>query len=187
MILLLNLNFFKVDNKKFPAIKIKPILNKYNSLPIILNAANEIFVDQFLKKNMSFCSIIKYLFYLLKDPKMRKYAIKKPSNLKTILTIDKWTRNKAMEILSQILNEKIIINYITLFLFFNTFSAEIIKKIEITGNERVSDETIKVYGDISINQDIDNIKINEIIKNLYSTNFFEDINISVSNKHYLLN
>ena len=52
---------------------------------------------------MSFCSIIKYLFYLLKDQKMRKYAIKKPSNLKTILTIDKWTRNKAMEILSQII------------------------------------------------------------------------------------
>ena len=45
-----NLNFLKVDKKKFPAIKLKPILDKYNSLPIILNAANEIFVDQFLKK-----------------------------------------------------------------------------------------------------------------------------------------
>ena len=95
-----DLNFFKADPKKFPAIKLKPILNKYNSLPIILNAANEIFVDQFLKKNMSFCSIINYLFYLLKDPKMRKYAIKKPSNLKTILTIDNWTRNRAMQILN---------------------------------------------------------------------------------------
>ena len=80
-------------------------MNKYNSLPIILNAANEIFVDQFLKKNMSFCSIINYLFYLLKDPKMRKYAIKKPSNLKTILSIDEWTRNKAIKILKKI-NEK---------------------------------------------------------------------------------
>ncbi len=95
-----DLNFLKVNHKTFPAIKLKPILNKYNSLPIILNAANEIFVDQFLKKNMSFCSIINYLFYLLKDPKMRKYAIKKPSNLKIILSIDKWTRNKAMEILN---------------------------------------------------------------------------------------
>ena len=94
-----NLNFFKANHKKFPAIKLKPILNKYKSLPIILNAANEIFVDQFLKKNMSFCSIINYLFYLLKDPKMRKYAIKKPSNLKVILSIDKWTRKRAMQIL----------------------------------------------------------------------------------------
>ena len=95
-----NLNFYKVDPKKFPAIKLKPILDKYKSLPIILNAANEIFVDQFLKKNMSFSSIINYMFYLLKDPKMRKYAIKKPSNLKTILSIDKWSRDKAMKILN---------------------------------------------------------------------------------------
>ena len=96
-----SLNFLKVDKKKFPAIKLKPILNKYNSLPIILNAANEIFVDQFLKKNMSFCSIINYLFQLLKDPKMRKYAIKKPLNLKSILTIDAWAKNKAMEVLNK--------------------------------------------------------------------------------------
>ena len=67
-------------------------------------------------------------------------------------------------------------------LFLNNFlSAEIIKKIEISGNERVSEETVKVYGDISINQNVDNLKINEIIKNLYSTNFFEDINVTVSN------
>ena len=95
-----NLNFLKVDKKKFPAFKLKPILNKYNSLPIILNGANEIFVDQFLKKNISFCSIINYMFKLLKDPKIRKYAIKKPTNLKTILTIDKWTRNRAMQIIN---------------------------------------------------------------------------------------
>jgi len=66
-------------------------------------------------------------------------------------------------------------------LFTNILSAEIVKKIEIEGNDRVSNETIKVYGDVSINQNVDNFKINEIIKNLYSTNFFEDINVSVSN------
>ena len=48
-------------------------------------------------------------------------------------------------------------------LFTNYLSAEIIKKIDITGNNRVSDETVKVYGDISINQNVDQIKINEII------------------------
>ena len=72
---------------------------------------------------------------------------------------------------------------IILYLLFliNPLSAEIIKKIDISGNDRLSDETVKVYGDISINQNVDNFKINEIIKNLYSTNFFEDINVSVSN------
>ena len=94
-----DLNFREVNQRKFPAIKVKPILDKYISLPIILNAANEIFVDHFLKKNISFSSIINYLLYLLKDPKMRKYAIKKPSNLKTILSIDKWTRKEALKII----------------------------------------------------------------------------------------
>ena len=68
--------------------------------PIVLNAANEIFVDQFLKKD-KFLSIINYLSFLLKDPKLRKYAIKRPTNLKTILVIDKWVRNKAMEIVNR--------------------------------------------------------------------------------------
>ena len=71
---------------------------------------------------------------------------------------------------------------IFLIFFNNILSAEIIKKIEITGNERVSDETVKVYGNISINKDINNLEINKIIKNLYSTNFFEDIDVSVSNE-----
>jgi len=69
-----------------------------------------------------------------------------------------------------------------LVLFTNILSAEIIKKIEVEGNDRVSKETIKVYGDISVNQNVDNLKINEIIKKLYSTNFFENINVSVSNE-----
>ena len=43
--------------------------------------------------------LLYYLFNVLKDPKMRKYAIKKPSNLKTILTVDEWARTKAMAIL----------------------------------------------------------------------------------------
>ena len=96
-----NLNFLKVDVKKFPAIKLKPILDKHSSLPIILNAANEIFVDQFLKKNIGFFSIINNLFRLLKDQKLRKYAIKKPLDLKTILLIDNWTRNKAKMIVNK--------------------------------------------------------------------------------------
>ncbi len=90
------LEFLDVDKKKFPAIRLKPILDKHISLPIVINAANEIFVDQFLKKNISFYSIINCLFILLKDPKLKKYAIKKPVNLKTILLVDNWARKKAL-------------------------------------------------------------------------------------------
>ena len=82
---------------------------------------------------------------------------------------------------------KKLIVAIYLIFFGNFLTAEIIKKIEITGNERISDETVKVYGDVSINQNVDNSKINEIIKNLYSTNFFEDINVSVSGNTLSIN
>ncbi len=95
------LEFFKVDKNKFPAIKLKPILNKFNSLPIVVNAGNEIFVDQFLKKKISFYSIIYKLFKLLKDPKIRKYAIKKSTNLNSIISIDKWARQQATKILEK--------------------------------------------------------------------------------------
>ena len=93
-----SLEFFKVDKSKFPAINLKPILNKYASIPIILNAANEIFVDEFLKNNISFYSIISNLFELLRDKNLTKYAIKSPSNYESILDIDEWVRRQANEI-----------------------------------------------------------------------------------------
>ena len=72
--------------------------------------------------------------------------------------------------------------YTTLFfLFFLNLSAEIIQKIEVKGNDRISDETIKVYGEITTGKDYSPFDINKILKNLYNTNFFEDVKISLSN------
>ena len=72
--------------------------------------------------------------------------------------------------------------YITLFyLFFFHLSAEIIQKVEVKGNDRISSETVIVYGDIVIGKDYSRIDINQILKNLYSTDFFEDINVSLTN------
>ena len=59
--------------------------------------------------------------------------------------------------------------------------AEIIKKIEVTGNNRFSEETIKVYGDIKINKDYSERELNQILNNLYETEFFEDIKINLEN------
>ena len=62
----------------------------------------------------------------------------------------------------------------------NAFS-EIIKKIELSGNKRISLETIKVYGEVSENDDLSKFDFDKIIKNLYSTNFFEDIKLDFNN------
>jgi len=63
----------------------------------------------------------------------------------------------------------------------SSLNSEIIKSIEIKGNKRVSNETVKIYGDIKLNQDYSESDINKILSNLYSTNFFKNIKINLSN------
>ena len=65
--------------------------------------------------------------------------------------------------------------------------AEIVKEIVIEGNKRVSSETIKVYGEIELNKDFSDSDINKIVKNLYSTDFFEDIKIQLNNNILKIN
>ena len=68
-----------------------------------------------------------------------------------------------------------------IFFILITFNlkAEIIKNFIVEGNERISAETIKVYSGIELNKSYDQDSINNALKELYSTNFFEDIQISI--------
>ena len=66
-------------------------------------------------------------------------------------------------------------------LFTTSLNAEILKKVEIQGNSRISSETIKVYGEIELNKDYSNDDINGIIKKLYNTKFFSKISTNFSN------
>ena len=64
-------------------------------------------------------------------------------------------------------------------LITSNLKAEIIKNFIVEGNERISEETIKVYSGIELNKSYDQDSINNALKELYSTNFFEDIQISI--------
>ena len=66
-------------------------------------------------------------------------------------------------------------------------SAEIVKKIEVNGNKRISEETIKIYGKIEINENYTEKDINDVLQNLNTTNFFEDIDINLSNNTLIIN
>ncbi len=80
------------------------------------------------------------------------------------------------------------INLIILFFFLSTFAnAEIVKNIQINGNKKLSDETIKIYGDIKINENYNEKKLNDILNNLYKTNFFEDVDVKLSNNLLIIN
>ena len=61
----------------------------------------------------------------------------------------------------------------------NAYS-DIIKEFNITGNKRVSSQTIELFSGVKINQNIDEIIINDILKNLYQTNFFKDISVELN-------
>ena len=87
-----NLSFDNVNNKIFPIIKLKNKVNEHPSSSIIVNAANEILVDQFLQKKIPFLSISKIIMNILNDRNYRKYAIKKPKNIFQIKQIDTWAR-----------------------------------------------------------------------------------------------
>ncbi len=66
------------------------------------------------------------------------------------------------------------------FLYFCSAAfSEIINKIEVNGNERVSNETIIMFSGVNISEEINNQKINLILKDLYNTNFFEDISVKI--------
>ncbi len=82
-----------------------------------------------------------------------------------------------------------IFKYIIFFYFIAQLSAfsEIVKKIEVFGNERISSDTIIMFANVKVNQNVDDVKLNEIIKNLYSTNFFKNITVKINSNVLQLN
>ena len=94
-----NLFFSSVKSKTFPVIKLKNRVNEYPASSIIINASNEILVDQFLMKNIKFNGIIDRLYQILRDKKFKKYAIKKTNSIQDILKIDNWARVQTLKLL----------------------------------------------------------------------------------------
>ncbi len=74
---------------------------------------------------------------------------------------------------------KLIIFSVLIFFFFISFSySEQLKKIEIHGNERLADETVKLFTNLNIGDDINSNIINDTFKILFQTNYFQDLKIS---------
>ncbi len=72
----------------------------------------------------------------------------------------------------------------TLFLLKTTFVfSEIINNINVIGNNRVSDETIINFSEIKKGNDVSDKTLNESLKNLYKTNFFELVEFKLDNNN----
>ena len=76
----------------------------------------------------------------------------------------------------------IFISVLVFFNFFNQLKADIINNIIVNNNERISLGTIKTYGKIEIGKDYSEDDLNQVLKNLYETNFFKNISLKIDNQ-----
>ena len=74
---------------------------------------------------------------------------------------------------------KFLILFFTINFFITTGTlSEQLKSIDIEGNERLADETIILFSNLKIGDDIDSSIINNTFKNLFKTNYFKDLKIN---------
>ena len=77
-----------------------------------------------------------------------------------------------------------LLSLIAIFSKFLLFSsnAEIIEDIQVDGNKRIPYETILMFSKTNLGDDINENELNNVLKNLYNTNFFKNVSVSVDNK-----
>ena len=75
--------------------------------------------------------------------------------------------------------KKLIFYFILVFTLTTISNAEIVKKINVTGNNRITDETIIIFGAVIKNENYDAKKLNDVLKNLYQTDFFSDVKLNL--------
>ncbi len=78
-----------------------------------------------------------------------------------------------------------LIIYLILFSF--NARATTVQDVVIQGNNRISVETIKMFSNVNIGQNIKEINLNEVLKNLYNTYFFENVSVELNNNIVVIN
>ena len=83
---------------------------------------------------------------------------------------------------------KYISKILTILLFSSSLSfAEVINTINVKGNVRVSDQTIINFSQLTIGKNTNQEEFNKALKEIYDTNFFENINFEFDNGNLIIN
>ena len=91
-----NLKFYKVDELKFPSIKLLNKISKENSLyDTVITIANEELVKLFLQNKITFRQIVKNLTKIINLKEYKKYFSKKPTSLNKIYKVSELVRLKT--------------------------------------------------------------------------------------------
>ena len=90
-----NLDFNKVDTKKFPVIKlINSLPHKESLYETVLVSANDRLVKHFLEKKIEFTDISKFLLKIIKRKEFQKYKHKAPINIDQIRSLNQYVSLK---------------------------------------------------------------------------------------------
>ena len=95
-----NLNLKKIDQNKFPMIKLLNIINNKNTLfETIIVSANDQLVNFYLQKKIKFSQITDFLFNFLNKSEFKIYKKLKPNNIKQIVNLNNYVRFKLKEMI----------------------------------------------------------------------------------------
>jgi 1-deoxy-D-xylulose-5-phosphate reductoisomerase len=90
-----NLDFNKVDTKKFPVVKlINSLPHKESLYETVLVSANDRLVKHFLEKKIEFMDISKFLLKIIKRKEFQKYKHKAPINIDQIRSLNQYVSLK---------------------------------------------------------------------------------------------
>ena len=78
-----------------------------------------------------------------------------------------------------------VVSFFLVFIYKFSF-AQIVENIEVKGNDRISKETILIFSSVSEGEDVSMDKINNILINLYETNYFENVEVSIEDKKLII-
>jgi 1-deoxy-D-xylulose-5-phosphate reductoisomerase len=93
-----NLDFKKVDPKKYQMIKLLDYLpSKHSLYETVIVSANDVLVELFLDKKIKFLSIQEILFKIINLKEFLKYKKIFPKNIKDILNLNNYVRLKVLK------------------------------------------------------------------------------------------
>ena len=94
-----NLNFKKIDKKRFPIVKILNTLkNKHSLFETVIVSANDELVKMFLNNKIKFLDISKILLKLINQDEFKKYSSIIPKNIDEIKQLNDYVRLKINSI-----------------------------------------------------------------------------------------
>jgi 1-deoxy-D-xylulose-5-phosphate reductoisomerase len=91
------LDFEVPDERRFPALRLaRSALARGGSAPVVLNAANEVAVEAFLKDRIGFCEISRIV-----EQALEEIDAEAPASIDDVVALDRDTRERADTLIAE--------------------------------------------------------------------------------------